>query len=119
VQDYTINLQYTLPDDFHSWSSSTTAVTIDYSGTTDASFVSSIRANDSGSILATTSSQSGSGLSTTFSSLNLATSSQLSSLSAGDKITIAVRAHVTSAANIGDSIIRLGDITLNYNRNVL
>jgi hypothetical protein len=62
--------------------------------------------------------RSGSGTGS-FSIFNIATTSQLSLLSAGDTITLVIKASVSSVSTVGNSFIRLGDVTLNYNRNVL
>ena len=114
-QDYDIVLQYTLPDNFNSWASSN-PLTIEYEGTADASFQTTVHKGSTTLVVSSTQSGTGSG---TFSSFDIATNSQLTSLVAGDTVTLVIKASVSSVSNVGDSWIRLGDVTFNYNRNVL
>jgi hypothetical protein len=114
-QDYDIVLQYTLPNDFNSWTSSN-PMTIAYEGTSNANF--QVAVLEGNTTLTSSSIQSGSGLNG-FSSFVIASSAQISALAAGDKVTILLKITVSSVSTEGTSIMRLGDITFNYNRDVL
>ena len=111
TNDYDIILRFTLPSDFDSWVA--TAITINFEGTADASFEADVY--EPGTLLQNNTAVSGTGIGT-FSSSNIATSTQIAALTAGDTGVIVIKVTVTDVTNPGDSLMRLGDITLNYNR---
>jgi hypothetical protein len=114
-QDFHIILQYTLPDNFNSWAS-TSPMTISYQGTSNANFQVRVREGSTTHVSPTT--QNGSGLSG-FSTFDIGTASDLNAVEAGDKVTLLIKVTVSSVSTVGASLMRLGDITFNYNRNVL
>jgi hypothetical protein len=111
--DFDIVLRFTLPDDFDSWA--TTAMVIDYEGTANATFEADVFEEGTASALQNNSAVSGSGLGA-FSESTVASAAALSALVAEDTGIIFIKLTVTNAATANSSIIRIGDITLNYNR---
>ena len=112
--DYNVVLRVTLPDDFDSWSTDTDAIVIDAEGTSDATFEADIY--EEGNAIAIKDNTTMTGGLSTFDEKTIAVAADLTSLLAGDTFVIVIQLTVTDVAVMGDSLIRIGDITLNYNR---
>ncbi len=115
TNDYDIIVRFTLPEDFDSWSSSPQAIIVDYQGTADASFQADIYEEGSGTALQSNTALSGSGVAS-WSERTIGTATNMAGLTAGDTGIIVFKLIVTDAGTADTSIIRLGDITLNYNK---
>lgn len=113
TNDYGLILRFTLPGDFDSWSTTSDAIVIDFEGTTDTSFEADVY--EEGSLLHDNIAVAGTGL-TGFSENTIAVAADLVGLDAGDTGIIAITMTVSDVGTLNTSIIRLGDITLNYNR---
>jgi len=113
TNDYDIILRFTLPEDFEAWG--TTAIEIDYAGTTDANFTADVYLETSGTALASLVTTSGSGIST-WAVANIPDTG-LTTLGAGDTGVIVLHLTATDVVTEGDSAIRVGDITLHYTVN--
>ena len=115
TNDFNVTLRITLPQDFNSWSASTDAIVIDFEGTTDASFEADVFEEGNATPVQDNVAVSGTGL-TGFVENTLGTNTQLNALVAGDTLIIVVKLSVTDVVTQNDSVIRIGDITLNYNK---
>ena len=114
TNDYDIVLGVYLPENFDSWTTNS-AITIDYEGTTDASFNADVYERGNGTALKNNASKSGTGLGT-FSQYVISAGTALTGLVAGDYLFISIKVTVTDVATEDTSIMRLGEISLNYNR---
>ena len=120
TNDYNVVLRITLPSDFESWSTVTDAIVIDFDGTTDASLDADIYEEGDMTPIKDNMPVFGSAgditFLGTFTESILAVDTELTNLVAGDTFVIVIQLTVADAAAQGDSVIRIGDITLNYNR---
>ncbi|MFH4968380.1 hypothetical protein V8G61_09265, partial [Gaetbulibacter sp. M240] len=115
--DYNVVLRVTLPDDFDSWSSDTDAIVIDFEGTSDATFEADIFEEGNAMVLKDNMPVLGTGVGGFgFAETTIAVAGDLTDLVAEDTFVIVIKLTVTDVAIMGDSLIRIGDITLNYNR---
>lgn len=115
TNDFNVVLRIALPQDFTSWSTTTDAIVIDFEGTTDASFEADVYEEGNTTSIQDNATVSGTGL-TGFVENTIATNTQLNSLIAGDTLIIVIKLTVTDVATQNTSVIRIGDVTLNYNK---
>lgn len=113
TNDFDIILRFTLPEDFNSWDT-TNAIVIDYEGTTNANFEADVYEEGNATALQDNATVSGTGLGA-FAENTVAAA--LAGLTAGETGIIQLKITVTDAATTETSIMRLGDITLNFSRN--
>jgi hypothetical protein len=108
ANDYDIILRFTLPSDFSAWE--TNAIVIDYAGTSTANFTANV-------FIETGASQGSLAL-TSGGGLNNWAEATISggALGAGDTGVIVFKMTAASSSTAGDSVIRLGDVTLNFTR---
>jgi hypothetical protein len=111
--DYDVVLRLTLPEDFVSWSAAPAAMVIYFEGTKDASFKADVY-QESGELVINKKKE-GDGLGT-FTENTIATATDLTGLTAGKTLIIFIKLMVLDITIEGDSIIRIGDIVLNYNK---
>lgn len=113
TNDYNVVLRFTLPEDFESWNAN--AIVIDYEGTADASFEADVYAEGNATALQDNSAVNGTGLGS-FAAHTISADTAVNTLVAGATAIILIKLTVTDAATTDTSIIRIGDITLNYNK---
>lgn len=113
TNDYDIYLRINLPNDFNDFQ--TNALTIAYDGTTDASFEADVFEQGNAVALQDNDPVDGSGIGA-FNIGIISNDTPLANLEAGDTIIVRIKLKVTDVATQGNSIIRIGDVTLNYNR---
>lgn len=113
TNDFDIVLRFTLAEDFDSWE--TDAIVLDYQGTTDASFEADVYEEGNAAALQDNTAVAGSGLGT-FAENTVANATALTALEAGDTGIIVIKGTVTDNVTATTSIIRLGDLTLNFNK---
>jgi hypothetical protein len=113
TNDFDVILRFTVPANFVGWE--TNAIVLDYAATPNANVQTSVFAEENATAIATSAA-----LSTTdkndFTSTTIASDENLSSLVAGSTGIIILKMTVTDAASVSDSIVRIGDITLNFTR---
>jgi hypothetical protein len=114
TNDYDIVFRTTLPQDFGAWAV-TDAITIQFTGTADANFNADVFEQGNGTALQDNANVAGTGIGA-FVQNTLANGPALSALVAGDTLIIRIKLTITDVVAQGTSIIRIGDITLNYNK---
>ncbi|PKG43977.1 hypothetical protein [Psychroflexus sp. MES1-P1E] len=111
--DYDIILRFTLPANFVGWE--TDAIDLDYAATSDADVLASVYAEENPTAIAISSAPSRAD-ENDWTSTTIASDAELSTLVAGSTGIIVLKMTVTDAGSVTTSIVRLGDITLNFTR---
>ena len=113
TNDYDVRVRFTLPHNFNAWET-TNPIVVDFEGTTDASFEFDVYEEGNATALQDNAAVSGTGLGS-FAENNVVTAgSTLTDLVAGDTVVFLIKLTVTNTAALDQSIIRVGDIVLNY-----